>query len=89
MFTYCGKLDVPRNLFFFGAGPPRQHRKAVATRRNTRKLTVYRQAVFLLAWMRDGVPYLILDGTVVECDRLDEKKVSSKGSHVAPWPAKG
>lgn len=131
MTTYCVKLDVPRNLIFFVAGLLRQHRKAVGTRRGTRKLTCYRQAVFTLAWMRDGVdierlgagfglsrstayeyhaealgeiakrgtdlvatleralrdgtPYLILDGTVVECNRLDEKKVSSKGNIIDSW----
>jgi hypothetical protein len=54
--TYCVKLDVPRNhLIFFVAGLLRRHRKTIGTRGNTRKLTVYRQAVFILAWMRDGV----------------------------------
>jgi hypothetical protein len=129
--TYSVSLGVPRNLIFFVAGLLRANRKKLGTRRGTRKLTCYRQAVFILAWMRDGgdierlgagfglsrttsyvrhaeslkviaeqapnllevleqavrdeLPFLILDGTLVPCDRLDEKKTSVKGKEVDAW----
>jgi hypothetical protein len=34
-----------------------------------------------------GVAYLILDGTVIACDRLDETKISKKGREIDAWYA--
>jgi len=36
----------------------------------------------LLQAVRDGLAFLILDGTLVPCDRLEEKKTSVKGKVV-------
>jgi hypothetical protein len=129
--TYSVRLGVPRNLIFFVAGLLRANRKKLGTRRGTRKLSCYRQAVFILAWMRDGgdierlgagfglsrttsyvrhaeglqviaeqapnlvevleqavrdgLPFLILDGTLVPIDRLEEKKLSKKGKTIDAW----
>lgn len=131
MSTYSVRLDVPRNLVLFVAGLLRAHRRELGTRRGTRKLSCYRQAVFILAWMRDGtdiarlgagfgisrttaynrhaealqviaaqaaglaetlaaavadgLPYVILDGTLVRCDRLSEFKIGKKGKPIAAW----
>lgn len=129
--TYSVRLDVPRNLVFFVAGLLRANRGKLGTRRGTRKLSCYRQAVFILAWMRDGtdiarlgagfgisrttaynrhaealqviaeqavglsealaaavagdLPYVILDGTLVRCDRLAEQKTGKKGGQIPAW----
>jgi hypothetical protein len=52
--AYCASRDVPRAMIWFVAGLLREHRRALGTRKNTRILTAFRQAVFILAWMRDG-----------------------------------
>jgi hypothetical protein len=129
--TYSVSLGVPRNLIFFVAGLLRANRRRLGTRNGTRKLTCNRQAVFILAWMRDGgdierlgagfglarttsyvrhaegleviaeqapnlfevleqalrdgLPFLILDGTLVPCDRLEQKKTSVKGRQIDAW----
>ncbi len=53
-------LDVPPELVRFVAGLLRAHRGELGTRKGTRILTCYNQAVFALAWFRDrpGVPRL-------------------------------
>ena len=35
--------------------------------------------------MRDEVPYLILDGTIISCDRLAETTISVKGKKIDSW----
>jgi hypothetical protein len=53
VITYRATLDVPRELVAYVAGLLRAHRKALGTRRGTRKLTPSRQAVFGLVWFRN------------------------------------
>ena len=54
MRTYPTMLDVPRELIVYVAGLLHMERRRRGTRRRTRLLTPFRQAVFLLAWFRDG-----------------------------------
>jgi len=129
--SYCVTLDVPVELVRFLARLLGAERRRVGTRRDTRRLTPFKQAVFGLAWLRDrcdierlgsgfglsratayryheevlrvlsdqapdlqealerakraGVAHLILDGTVISCDRLDEAKISKKGKEIDAW----
>jgi hypothetical protein len=46
-------LDVPRELIRFVAGPLRPERRARGTRKGTRRLTCWKQALFAIAWFRD------------------------------------
>ena len=131
MITYSVMLDVPGELARYVSGLLVQHRRQAGTRRGTRKLGCYRQALFALAWYRDkpdiarlgagsglsratsyryvaevtgvlaarapgleealeravkeGTPYVILDGKIVACDRCHEKTVSRKGREIDLW----
>ena len=53
MITYRVRLDVPRELVLFVSRLLARHRKKTGTRKNTRSLGCYRQALFVLAWYRD------------------------------------
>jgi hypothetical protein len=46
-------LDVPRELVWFVSRLLAARRRQVWTRRGTRRLGCYRQALFALAWFRD------------------------------------
>jgi hypothetical protein len=46
-------LDVPVNLVWFVSGLLAARRRSIGTRKKTRRLGCYRQAVFGLAWFRD------------------------------------
>ena len=131
MITYRVRLDVPRELIRFVARLLRRHREAIGTRKNTRSLGCYRQALFILARYRDnadiprlgagfgisqatsyryvaegteviaaeapgleealeravkeGTPYVILDGKIVSSDRCHVKTVSRKGRDIDLW----
>ena len=131
MTAYCVSLGVPRAMIWFVAGLLRDQRRMVGTRKGTRILSCFRQAVFILAWLRDGgdverlgagfgmsratayrrhrealdviaaqaptlaevlaqavrdgLPYLILDGTLVPIDRVAETKTSVKGKEIDAW----
>ena len=131
MITYRVRLDVPRELVLFVSRLLARHRKEIGTRKGTRRLGCYRQALFVLAWFRDntdiprlgggfglpqstsyryvaeareviaarapgleealeravreGTPYVILDGKVVASDRCREKSVSRKGREIDSW----
>jgi DDE superfamily endonuclease len=131
--SYRVMLDVPRELIWFVSGLLAARRRQIGTRRGTRRLGCYRQALFALAWFRDkgdiprlgrgfglpqstayryldevievlaarapglreqleralaeGVPYLVLDGKVVDTDRCREKTVSRKGEVIDLWYA--
>ena len=131
MITYRVRLDVPRELVLFVARLLRGHRNEIGTRKSTRSLTVYRQALFFLAHYRDGVdiprlgagfglsqatsyryiaegtkvvsaeapgleealeravkegtPYVILDGKIVSSDRCRAKTLSKKGKEIDLW----
>ena len=133
MITYRVRLDVPRELVLFVSRLLARHRKETGTRKNTRCLGCYRQALFVLAWYRDktdiprlgagfglsqatsyryvaegtkvlaaqapgleealeravkeGTPYVILDGKVVDTDRCREKTISRKGEVIDLWYA--
>ncbi len=131
MITYRVRLDVPRELVLFVSRLLARHRKETGTRKNTRSLGCYRQALFVLAWYRDkadiprlgagfglsqatsyryvaegtkvvsaeapgldealeravkeGTPYVILDGKIVSSDRCHQKTVSQKGREIDLW----
>lgn len=133
MTPYRAILDVPRELILFVAGLLRAERRALGTRKGTRLLTCYRQAVYALAWFRDkqdipnlgrgfglsqatsyrylgevitvlaarapdlkaaldraqaeGMTHLILDGKIVDTDRLHVKTTSKKGKEIDRWYA--
>lgn len=53
MISYRVRLDVPAELVLFVSGLLAAHRRAIGTRKNTRRLGCYRQALFGLAWFRD------------------------------------
>ena len=131
MITYRVRLDVPSELVLFVSRLLARHRKEIGTRRGTRCLGCYRQALFVLAWYRDkadiprlgagfglsqatsyryvaegtkviaalapgleealeravkeGTPYVILDGKIVSSDRCHAKTVSRKGREIDLW----
>jgi len=53
LLTYRVRLDVPRELVLFVSRLLARHRKEIGTRKNSRSLGCYRQALFVLAWYRD------------------------------------
>ena len=53
MITYRVRLDVPGELVLFVSRLLARHRKEIGTRKGTRCLGCYRQALFGLAWYRD------------------------------------
>src|SRR5207248_5772940 len=119
---YRVTLDVPFQLAVFVSGLLAGRRRELGTRKGTRALTCWKQALFALAWFRDrpdirrlgqgfgisqatayrykdeavevlaataptlrealeraveqGLPYLILDGTLIASDRCADKKPS-------------
>lgn len=131
MITYRVRLDVPRGLVLFVSRLLARRRRQIGTRKGTRSLGCYRQALFVLAWYRDkadiprlgagfgisqatsyryvaegttviaaqapgldealeravkeGTPYVILDGKIVDSDRCHEKTVSRKGREIDLW----
>ena len=54
MTAYCVSLGLPRAMIWFVAGLLRDRHREVGTRKGTRVLSCFRQAVFILAWLRDG-----------------------------------
>lgn len=130
---YRAILDVPRELIWFVSRLLGAERRARGTRKDTRLLTCYRQAVYGLVWFREksdipnlgrgfglsqatsyryldevidvlaaeapdlhealerakveGMPHLILDGKVVDTDRLLVKTTSVKGKPIDLWYA--
>ena len=53
MVSYRVMLGVPRDLIWFVSGLLTARRRKIGTRRGTRRLGCYRQALFALAWFRD------------------------------------
>jgi len=53
LITRRVRLDVPGGLILFVARLLARHRKEIGTRKGTRCLGCYRQALFVLAWYRD------------------------------------
>jgi len=53
LITYRVRLDVPRELILFVSRLLARHRTEIGTRKGTRCLGCYRQALFVLAWYRD------------------------------------
>jgi hypothetical protein len=131
LITYRVRLDVPGELVLFVSRLLARHRREIGTRKNTRSLGCYRQALFVVAWYRDkpdiprlgagfglsqatsyryvaegtkvlsaeapgleealeravkeGTPYVILDGKIVSADRCHEKTVTRKGREIDLW----
>ena len=53
MVSYAVTLDVPRELILFVSGLLAARRRQIGTRKGTRRLGCYKQALFGLAWFRD------------------------------------
>ena len=53
MITYRVRLDLPGELVLFVSRLLARHRREIGTRKGTRSLGCYRQALFILAWYRD------------------------------------
>jgi hypothetical protein len=53
VLSYAVMLDVPVQLVVFVSGLLGEHRRQTGTRRGTRALSCWKQAVFVLAWFRD------------------------------------
>lgn len=53
MYLYSVKLDVHRNTARYLAALLRAERRRRGTRRGTRALSPFKQAIFVLAWLRD------------------------------------
>ena len=53
MVSYAVMLDVPRELIWFVSRLLAARRRQIGTRKGTRRLGCYRQALFGLAWFRD------------------------------------
>ena len=53
MVSYRVMLDVPAELVRFVSGLLAAHRRQIGTRKGTRRLGCYKQALFGLAWFRD------------------------------------
>jgi hypothetical protein len=54
LITYRVRLDVPRELVLFVSRLLAERRRQIGTRKGTRSLGCYRQALFVLAWFRDN-----------------------------------
>jgi hypothetical protein len=52
VIAYRAMLDVPRELVAMVAALLRAERRARGTRKGTRLLSCFRQALFVLAWFR-------------------------------------
>jgi hypothetical protein len=133
VIAYRAMLDVPRELVAYVARLLADERCARGTRRGSRALTCWRQALFALVWFRkrediavlgagfgisratayryhgeavevlaaqapeltealqrvqaEGWAFVILDGKVVDTDRLAETKISRKGKVIDAWYA--
>ena len=55
MPSYRVMLDVPRDLIWFVSGLLAARRREIGTRKKTRKLSCYQQALFGLSWFRDRI----------------------------------
>jgi hypothetical protein len=53
MVSYRVMLDVPGELVAYVSRLLAAHRRETGTRKGTRKLGCYKQALFVLAWFRD------------------------------------
>ena len=53
MLSYRVILDVPAELALYLTRLLQERRREIGTRRGTRALSCWRQAVFALAWFRD------------------------------------
>ena len=53
MVSYAVMLDVPRELIWFVSRLLAARRRQIVTRKGTRRLGCYKQALFGLAWFRD------------------------------------
>ena len=53
MVSYRVMPGVPRDLIWFVSGLLAARRREIGTRRGTRRLGCYKQALFALAWFRD------------------------------------
>jgi hypothetical protein len=61
VIAYRAMLDVPQELVTYVSRLLAGHRRALGTRKKTRALTCWRQAVFALVWFRDrGVDLRVL-----------------------------
>jgi hypothetical protein len=131
VIAYRAMLDVPRELVGELAKLLRAERRARGTRKGTRRLTCFKQALLVLVWFRSttdvevvgagfgvsratayryrdegvavlaeqapdlhaalqdvadqGWSHVVLDGTVVDCDRCAETTTSTRGATINAW----
>ena len=98
MVSYRVMLDVPRDLILFVSRLLAARRREIGTRKGTRRLGCYRQALFALAWFRErgdiprlgrgfGLPqstaYRYLDEVI---EVLRPARRGCRSSWSAPWP---
>ena len=98
MPSYRVMLDVPRDLILFVSGLLAARRRSIGTRKKTRSLGCYRQALFGLAWFRDkgSIPrlgagfglsqatsYRYIDEVI---DVLAERAPGLREALEGPWP---
>jgi hypothetical protein len=133
VIAYRAMLDVPRELVTYVSRLLADERRARGTRRRTRALSCWRQALFALTWFRkreditvlgagfgisratayryhdetvtvlaaqapdltealqrvqdEGWAFVILDGKVVDTDRVAQTKIGKKGKVIDAWYA--
>jgi hypothetical protein len=100
VLSYRVTLDVPLPLVLFVSGLLAAHRRELGAGFGISQATAYRykdEAVEVLAAkaptliealgkaIEQGLPYLILDGTLISSDRCADKKTSRKGKEIDKW----
>ncbi len=131
VIVYRAILDIPRQAVSYVSKLLKVERRRTGTRKGTRTLTCWWQAVYALVWFRnggdirqlgrgfglsqstsyryldevidvlaeqapeltdaldhadrDGMPHLIIDGTLTDIARVREKKLGKKGKVIDAW----
>jgi hypothetical protein len=100
VLSYRVILDVPFQLVVFVSGLLADHRRELGAGFGISQVTAYRyrdEAVEVLAAkaptlhevlekaIEQGLPYLILNGTLISSDRCADKKTSKKGREIDKW----
>jgi len=88
LITYRVRLDVPRELVLFVSRLLARHRREPGTRKNTRSLGCYRQALFVLAWYRDK-PDILRLGAGFGLSQATSYRYVAEGTKVVAAEAPG
>lgn len=96
MPSYRVMLDVPADLIWFVSRLLAARRRSIGTRKNTRKLGCYRQALFGLAWFRDkagirrlGAGFGLSQATAYRVPRRGHQRAGRAGARAARGSGKG